>query len=85
MHIAFVNSSGQRVMIVDMEDEVKSIVDVSEQACDFIKLICDSMGWQWELVKQPRTNSRILSYTKLKEVFANEQRGDWVVRNKEPL
>ena len=65
MHIAFVNGDGKRVMIVYIE-EVIDIGHLSEEHASFINLMCDSLGWRWEPVKQPRANSRILSYKELK-------------------
>lgn len=69
MNIAFVNSNGNRVMIVDMGPEVDTVTKMSTQACNFINLLCDKLNWHWEPVKQPRTNSRILSYKELKDAI----------------
>lgn len=69
MNIAFVNSNGSRVMIIDMGPEVDTITKMSTQVCNFINLLCDKLGWQWEPVKQPHTNSRILSYEELKDAI----------------
>ena len=69
MNIAFVNSNGSRVMIIDMGPEVDTITKMSTQVCNFINLLCDKLGWHWEPVKQPHTNSRILSYKELKDAI----------------
>ena len=68
MLIAFVDGNGKRVMIVDIE-EVIDIGHMTEQHATFINLMCDRLGWHWEPVKQPRTNSRILSYKELKNAL----------------
>lgn len=68
MNIAFVDGSGKRIMIVDIE-EVIDIGHLSEEHATFINLMCDSLGWSWEPVKQPRTNSRILSYKELQNAI----------------
>lgn len=69
MNIAFVNSNGSRVMIIDMGPEVDTITKMSTQVCNFINLLCDKLGWHWEPIKQPHTNSRILSYEELKDAI----------------
>lgn len=68
MHIAFVNSNGNRVLIVDIE-EMTDVAHMTDQHASFINLLCDKLGWHWEPVKQPRTNSRILSYKELKDAI----------------
>ena len=68
MNIAFVDGNGKRVLIVYIE-EVIDIGHLSEEHAAFINLMCDSLGWSWEPVKQPRTNSRILSYKELKNAI----------------
>ena len=68
MTIAFVNHNGNRVMIVDIE-EMTDVAHMTEQHATFINLLCDKLGWNWEPVKQPRTNSRILSYKELKDAI----------------
>ena len=68
MNIAFVDGNGKRVLIVYIE-EVIDIGHLSEEHATFINLMCDSLGWSWEPVKQPRTNSRILSYKELKNAI----------------
>lgn len=68
MNIAFVNSNGNRVMIVDIE-EMTDVAHMTEPHATFINLLCDRLGWHWEPVKQPRTNSRILSYKELKNAI----------------
>ena len=69
MNIAFVNGDGRRVMIVDMGDEVESMIKMTPRACAFIRVMCDSMGWTWEPVEQPRANSRIISFKELKDAI----------------
>lgn len=68
MHIAFVNSDGKRVMTVNIE-EMEDVGHMAEQHATFINLLCDKLKWSWEPVKQPRTNSRILSYKELKNAI----------------
>lgn len=68
MNIAFVDGNGKRVLIVYI-GEVIDIGHLSEEHATFINLMCDSLGWSWEPVKQPRTNSRILSYKELKNAL----------------
>lgn len=69
MNIAFVDGNGKRVMIVNMGSEVKSMIKMTPRACAFIKIMCDSMGWTWEPVEQPRANSRIISFEELRTVL----------------
>lgn len=69
MNIAFVDGSGKRVMMVDVGDEVDTPTKMPIRVCAFINLMCDSLGWSWEPVKQPRTNSRILSYKELQDAI----------------
>lgn len=68
MNIAFVDGNGKRVLIVDIE-EMTDVAHMTEQHATFINLMCDTMNWHWEPMKQPRANSRIISFKKLKEVF----------------
>lgn len=68
MNIAFVNSNGNRVLIVNIE-EMTDVAHMTDQHAAFINLLCDKLGWHWEPVKQPRTNSRILSYKELKDAI----------------
>lgn len=68
MNMAFVDGSGKRVMMVDIE-EMTDVAHMTEQHATFINLMCDSLGWSWEPVKQPRTNSRILSYKELQNAI----------------
>ena len=68
MHIAFVDGNSKRVMIVNIE-EITDVAHMTEQHAAFINLLCDKLGWHWEPVKQPRTNSRILSYKELKDAI----------------
>ena len=68
MNIAFVDSNDKRVLRVNIE-EVDSVTHLTEAHCAFINLLCDTLNWHWEPVKQPRNDSRILSYAKLKEAF----------------
>ena len=68
MNIAFVDGNGKRVMIVNIE-EMTDVAHMTEQHATFINLMCDSLGWHWEPVKQPRANSRILSYKELKNAI----------------
>lgn len=69
MNIAFVDGNGKRVMIVNMGNEVESMIKMTPRACAFIKIMCDSMGWTWEPVEQPRANSRIISFEELRTVL----------------
>lgn len=69
MNIAFVDSNEKRMMIVDMGPEVDTVTKMSTQACNFINLLCDKLGWRWEPVKQLRANSRVLSYKELKDAI----------------
>ena len=69
MHIAFVDGNGKRVMIVNMGSEVESMIKMTPRACAFIRVMCDSMGWTWEPVEQPRANSRIVSFEELRMVL----------------
>lgn len=71
MNIAFVNTNNNRVLIVDIE-EMTDVAHMTEQHAAFINLLCDKLNWHWEPVKQPRTNSRILSYKELKDAI-NDQ------------
>ena len=68
MHIAFVDNNDKRILRVDIE-EMTDIAHMTEQHAAFINLLCDTMNWHWEPMKQPRNNSHILSYAKLKETF----------------
>ena len=69
MNVAFVDNNGKRIMIVDMGSEVDTMTKMSTRKCNFINLLCDKLGWHWEPVKQPRTNSRILSYKELEDAI----------------
>lgn len=69
MTIAFVDSNGSRVMIIDMGSEVNTVTKMSTQVCNFIDLLCNRLGWHWEPAKQPDTYSRILSYKELKDAI----------------
>ena len=69
MNIAFVNGKEVRVAIVDMGPEADTVTNMSTAACNFINLICDKLGWHWEPVKQPRANSRIISFKELKDAI----------------
>lgn len=69
MIVAFVDKNQQRVMRVDIGPEVDTPTKIPTQVCNFINLLCDKLGWHWEPVKQPRTNSRILSYKELKNAL----------------
>ena len=71
MNIAFVDGSGKRIMMVDIE-EMTDVAHMTEQHATFINLMCDSLGWSWEPVKQPRTNSRILSYKELQDAISGQ-------------
>ena len=68
MNIAFVDGNGKRALIVDIE-EMTDVAHMTEQHAAFINLLCDNLGWHWEPVKQPRANSRILSYKELKDAI----------------
>lgn len=68
MNIAFVDSNEKRMMIVDIE-EMTDVAHMTEQHATFINLLCDKLGWHWEPIKQPRANSRILSYKELKDAI----------------
>lgn len=68
MNIAFVNNNNNRVLIVDIE-EMTDVAHMTDQYAAFINLLCDKLNWHWEPVKQPRTNSRILSYKELKDAI----------------
>ena len=68
MNIAFVDGKGKRVLIVYIEEAV-DVGHLTEEHATFINLMCDSLGWCWEPVKQPRANSRILSYKELKNAI----------------
>ena len=68
MNIAFVDNNDKRVLRVNIE-EADSVTHLTEAHCAFINLLCDTLNWHWEPMKQPRDNSRVLSYAKLKETF----------------
>lgn len=71
MNVAFVDGNGKRVMIVNIEEMV-DVAHMTEQHAAFINLLCDKLGWHWEPMKQPRANSRILSYKELKNAITSE-------------
>jgi hypothetical protein len=67
MNIVFVNNQDKRIMTIDFGEEV-DVAHMTEQQADLINLFCDTFDWHWELLKQPRKGSRVLSYQRLLEV-----------------
>lgn len=76
MIVAFVNRDQQRVLCVDMGEEVDTLTKMTTRACDFINLLCEKLNWRWEPLKQIRPNTKLITFKELEEVFRNANNGN---------
>lgn len=72
MIIAFVDKNQQRVMRVDVGPEVDTPTKMPTRVCAFINLLCDRLNWTWEPLSQVRSNTKLVSYKELQDVFSAE-------------